>query len=69
MSEGSIPLHETLKLHELINYKTISIIKSKMTQGLVFNQDLKSLLKEDVRQSLDAVNELQTLYAQGSEIQ
>lgn len=69
MSEQSIPLHETLELHELLNFKTICLVKSKLMEGLVFNQDLKALLEKDVKQSITAISELQNLYTIQTQIQ
>ena len=61
MSQQSMPLHETMELHELLNLKTVCMTKSKMLQGLVFDQELKALLEKDVQQSIVAVDSLQKL--------
>ena len=68
MVEHSSPLHETLELHELLNFKTICMVKSKLMEGLVFNQDLKALLEKDVQQSMTAVSDLQNLYTAKTQI-
>ena len=62
MSEQDLALHETMEIHELLNFKTICMTKSKMFQGLVMDKDLKSLMQKDVEQSMKAINDLQTLY-------
>lgn len=54
-------LHETMELHELLNFKTICMTTSKMIQGVVFDQELKALLEKDVQQSIQTVNVLQGL--------
>ncbi|PKR83745.1 spore gernimation protein GerQ [Heyndrickxia camelliae] len=54
--------HESLDLHEIINFKTLCIAKSKLMQGLVFDQDLKALMQKDVEQSMKALEELQIIY-------
>ncbi|MDN4072936.1 spore gernimation protein GerQ [Fictibacillus terranigra] len=54
--------HESLDLHEAINFKTLCIAKSKLMQGLVFDDDLRNLMKKDVQQSLQDLTELQSLY-------
>jgi len=69
MSEQSLPFHEAFELHEVLNFKTICMVKSKLMEGLVFNQDLKALLEKDVKQSMAAISELQTLYTAKSQIQ
>ncbi|WP_367142654.1 spore coat protein [Desulfosporosinus sp.] len=54
-------LHETMELHELLNFKTVCMTTSKMIQGVVFDQELKALLEKDVQQSMQSVNVLQGL--------
>lgn len=54
--------HESLDLHEVINFKTLCLAKSKLMQGLVFDQDLRALMQKDVEQSIQALGELQTVY-------
>lgn len=61
MSHQSYTLHETMELHELLNFKTVCVTKSKLMQGIVFDQELKSLLEKDVLQSLAAITTLQGL--------
>lgn len=54
--------HESLDLHEVINFKTLCLAKSKLMQGLVFDHDLRALMQKDVEQSMQALGELQTIY-------
>lgn len=54
--------HESLDLHEVINFKTLCLAKSKLMQGLVFDQDLKALMQKDVEQSIQSLGELQAIY-------
>ncbi|OPX83814.1 MAG: hypothetical protein A4E53_04416 [Pelotomaculum sp. PtaB.Bin104] len=61
--DSGLGLHETMEVHELLNFKTICLAKSKMMQGLVFDQELKALMEEDVQQSIKAINELQQHYS------
>lgn len=61
-SEQKLALHESLELHEILNFKTLCLAKSKLTQGIVFDQELKALLEKDVRQTLLAIPALQQLY-------
>lgn len=69
MTQQSLPFHETMELHEVLNFKTICLVKAKLMEGLVFNQDLKALLEKDVVQSMAAVSELQSLYSPKTQIQ
>lgn len=59
----SSTLHETMEIHELLNLKTTTMLKSKMFQGLVFDQDLKGLLDmnmQDTREAVIALNDILT---------
>jgi len=64
MESKKLALHESLDLHEVINFKTLCLAKSKLMQGLVFDQDLKDLMKKDVNQSIQALSELREIYQQ-----
>jgi len=61
MTQQNLTIHETMEIHELLNFKTVGMTKSKLIQGLVFDQDLKALLERNVQQSMRAVNSLQSL--------
>lgn len=54
--------HETMETHEILNFKTVCLLKSKLLQGLVFDNTLKSLMEKDVQQTLKDVAELQRFY-------
>lgn len=56
--------HESLEIHELLNFKTLCLAKSKLMQGLVFDQDLRALMEKDVQQTMETIAELQGIYAQ-----
>jgi similar to spore coat protein len=62
MSEQLLAPHEAMEIHEILNFKTICLAKSKMMQGLVFDKELKALMQEDVVQSMRAIQELTALY-------
>lgn len=69
MEHSSLALHETMEVHEMLNFKTVCIAKSKMMQGLVFDQDLKILMEKDVQQSITAINDLQKLLSKAPTLQ
>ncbi|QGU96017.1 spore coat protein [Clostridium bovifaecis] len=69
MKHSSLALHETMEVHEMLNFKTVCITKSKMMQGLVFDQDLKNLMEKDVQQSITAINDLQELLSKAPTLQ
>lgn len=56
--------HESMELHEILNFKTLCLAQSKLMQGLVFDQDLRALMQKDVEQSIRALQELAGLYQQ-----
>ncbi|UHA60186.1 spore gernimation protein GerQ [Metabacillus litoralis] len=62
MNSQKLAPHESLDLHEVINFKTLCVAKSKLMQGLAFDQDLRNLMQKDVDQSIQALNELQAIY-------
>jgi similar to spore coat protein len=63
MNQTNLAPHETMEIHELLNFKSICLAKSKMMQGLVFDRDLKALMQKDVQQTVKAIQDLQSLYA------
>ncbi|MDM5223454.1 spore coat protein [Peribacillus sp. NJ11] len=62
MENEKLALHETMETHEILNFKTICLMKSKLMQGICFDNDLKALMEKDVQQSIIASNELKTFY-------
>jgi len=62
MSSTSFAPHESMEIHELLNFKTLTLTKMKMMQGLVFDKDLKALMHKEAQQSLEAVDVLRSLY-------
>lgn len=54
--------HESLELHEALNFKTLCLAKSKLMQGIVFDQELKALMQKDVEQNTQAIEDLQAIY-------
>ena len=63
MNHSSLGYHETMETHEMLNFKTVCLMKSKMMQGICFDNDLKELMQKDVQQSIKAIRELKELYA------
>ncbi|WP_338470638.1 spore coat protein [Niallia sp. XMNu-256] len=60
--QESLALHETLETHEILNFKTVCLLKSKLMQGICFDNELKALMEKDVQQSIKDINELVTFY-------
>ncbi|MCM3702352.1 spore gernimation protein GerQ [Paenibacillus macerans] len=63
MNTQTLAPHESMDLHEMLNFKTLCLAKSKLMQGLVFDQELKDLMQKDVVQSIQAIQDLQAIYA------
>ncbi|MGG0719716.1 spore coat protein [Robertmurraya massiliosenegalensis] len=57
-----LAFHETMEAHEILNFKTICLVKSKLLQGMCFDNDLKALMQKDVEQSMRAIQELKEHY-------
>jgi similar to spore coat protein len=62
MEMKSLAYHETMETHEVLNLKTVCLLKSKLMQGLCFDNELKALMDKDVQQSIAAINELKEFY-------
>lgn len=63
MNTPPLAPHESLELHEFLNFKTLCLAKSKLMQGIVFDQELKELMQKDVEQTTQAIAEVQAIYA------
>lgn len=57
----NISPHETFELHELISFKNVCATKTATMAGLVHDDELKSILKQDVSMSQSQIRELQDL--------
>ena len=62
MEKEILAYHETMETHEVLNLKTVCLLKSKLMQGLCFDNDLKALMEKNVQQSISAINELKEFY-------
>jgi similar to spore coat protein len=58
-----LAFHETMDTHEMLNFKTVCLLKSKMMQGICFDNDLKALMQKDVQQSMKAIKDIKEHYA------
>jgi similar to spore coat protein len=63
MNQQTLAPHDSMELHEALNFKTLCLAKSKLMQGLVFDQELKALMQKDVKQSIQAIADLQAVYS------
>mgnify|MGYP000884848876 CR=1 FL=1 len=67
MSLNKITLLETMNLHELLNAKTVGVIKTKLMQGVVFDQELRLLLEKEVQHSYHSISSLTNLLLKAQE--
>lgn len=63
MGKEQLAFHETMDMHELLNVKTLALLKSKLMQGIVFDQDLRALMQKSVEMSILDIKQLQRLYS------
>ncbi|MEH7179094.1 spore coat protein [Neobacillus vireti] len=69
MVDETLALHETMETHEILNFKTVCLLRSKLMQGICFDNELKVLMEKDVQQSIKDVNELLTFYKKSQLLQ
>jgi similar to spore coat protein len=69
MDKESLALHETMETHEILNFKTICLLRSKLMQGICFDNELKALMEKDVQQSIKDIKELLHFYKQSQLLQ
>jgi similar to spore coat protein len=62
MTEQQLAFYETMDTHEILNFKTVCLLKSKLMQGVVFDQDLRALMEKDVQMTMKHIKELQDSY-------
>lgn len=64
VNKETLAFHETVDTHEILNFKTVCLLRSKLIQGLCFDNELKKLMEKDVQQSIQDIHELISLYQQ-----
>ncbi|MFL6562521.1 MAG: spore coat protein [Bacillus sp. (in: firmicutes)] len=69
MEKDRLGLHETMEAHEILNFKTVCLLRSKLMQGICFDNELKVLMEKDVQQSIKDINELLSFYKQSQLLQ
>ena len=58
--------HESMELHELLNFKNICATKTATMTALVQDEELKTLMQQDLAKTQDHVRELQMLLQSAS---
>lgn len=67
MSTQRITVSETNQIHELLTFKNICITKSITMSPLVSDEELKTILREDVITTKQHVEELKSLVEKSNE--
>lgn len=62
--EGKLGIHEGLELHELMTFKNLCVTKSTVMMGLVNDQELRSLLQQDIQAGTRSIQQIQSLIQQ-----
>ncbi|MGG3928012.1 spore coat protein [Metabacillus fastidiosus] len=61
MAKRELAMHEKLEVHEVLLFKTACATKSTAMLELVEDSDLKKLLKDDIKNSSKAIEELKEI--------
>ncbi len=61
MDQKTIAPHETIQLHELLTLKNLSLTKSTTMFPLVKDEELKSILQNDISECRQHITELSGL--------
>lgn len=69
MDKPQLAPHEAMEIHELLNFKTVCLAKSKALDGLVTDKSLKALIQQDLQQSMTAIEQLEQLYTRRDMVQ
>ncbi|MDP1420229.1 hypothetical protein Q8G35_18010 [Peribacillus simplex] len=54
-------LHETLELHEILNFKSLCLSKAATMNGLVQDTELKNILLQDMSNGREHIQKLQEI--------
>ena len=66
MEQQGSALNESLQLHELLTFKNLCLTKSFTMSPLVSDEELKSILKQDVTTGRQHVTDLRRLIEQSN---
>ncbi|MED4402264.1 spore coat protein [Metabacillus fastidiosus] len=61
MAKKELAMHEKLEVHEVLLFKTACATKSTAMLELVKDSELKKLLKDDIKNSSKAIEELKEI--------
>lgn len=61
MAKKELAVHETLEIHEILTMKQACLVKAYAVSSLIKDEKLKKLVEQDVKDSEQAIQELQEL--------
>ncbi|WP_174731440.1 hypothetical protein [Mesobacillus harenae] len=62
---GTLGVHETLDLHEILTFKNLCVTKSALMSKLVQDDELKQILENDAASGYQEIQQLQGLIRAG----
>lgn len=63
MAKSSLAIHETLEIHEIMTMKQACLVKAVAVRSFVKDETLEKLIAQDIKDSEQALNDLQKLLA------
>lgn len=62
---ATLGTHETLKIHELLTFKSLCLTKSSTMSNLVQDEELKRIINQDAALSTKHIQSLQNFMTKG----
>ncbi|WP_312086956.1 spore coat protein [Exiguobacterium sp.] len=63
MAKSPLAIHETLEIHEIMTMKQSCLVKAVAVRSFVKDETLEKLIAQDIKDSEQALNDLQKLLA------
>ncbi|GGH86388.1 hypothetical protein JOD43_003505 [Pullulanibacillus pueri] len=57
----TLGVHETLEVHEILNFKNLCLTKSTTMSNLAQDQQLKDILQSDITKAQQQIKDLQNI--------
>lgn len=64
MVQTTLAPNETMQLHEILTLKSLSLTKAVTMSPLISDEELKAIIKNDIRQTQQHIKELREYLAQ-----
>lgn len=64
MVQTTLAPNETMQLHEILTLKSLSLTKEVTMSPLISDEDLKAIIKNDIKQTQQHIKELREYLAQ-----